>query len=236
MRKGIEISPSLLSALPGEYSRELDRIYAAECDWVHYDVMDGNFVKPITYGAGVLKALRKRDQDHLMFDAHLMVENTEEQVEQFLEAGADMITVHAESTRDIPKTLERICSMNGVRAGLAFKPNTALFTVDFSELRGLLDHLLIMTVEPGYAGQKYIEDSDARIQHARETLEKYEIGATLGVDGGICAETVQRAVRAGAKYLVAGSAVFGDSSPNGRERRITRNIENLRELAESALL
>lgn len=183
---------------------EIRRCEEAGVDWIHFDVMDGRFVEQITYGSPVLKWVRKATK--LPLDVHLMVEDPEGQIDFFADAGADVISVHAESGGDIPACLERIHE-RGVKAALAIKPGTpAERALDFI---GQCDMLLVMTVEPGYGGQSFMADMMPKV----ETLRRYadENGfddLMIQVDGGINAETAEIAKAAGADVLVAGTGLF----------------------------
>lgn len=183
---------------------EIKRCEDAGVDWVHFDVMDGRFVDQITYGAPVMKWVRKVTE--MPLDVHLMVEDPAKQIDFFAEAGADIITIHAESGCDIPRCLERIHE-RGAKASLAIKPKTpperALDHIS------LCDMILVMTVEPGYGGQSFIPPMMSKVKAIREYADKNGFASLdIQVDGGVNAETAPLAKAAGANVLVAGTSLF----------------------------
>ena len=185
-------------------AEEIKRCENAGVDWVHFDVMDGRFVDQITYGAPVLKWVRKLTE--MPLDVHLMVEDPTKQIEFFADAGADSITIHVESECDIPRCLERIHE-RGVKSALAIKPNTpAKRALDFITL---CDMILVMTVEPGYGGQSFIAEMMSKVKEIRGYADKNGLPSLdIQVDGGINAETAPTAKAAGANVLVAGTSLF----------------------------
>ena len=200
----VKIAPSILSC---DFSRLAEEIRAAEAggaDWVHVDVMDGHFVPNITIGP-VITAAARRSTD-LPLDVHLMIEQPERYLEVFAKAGADVLTVHQEVCPDLPRTVERIKAL-GVRAGVAVNPATALESI--RHVASDLDLLLVMSVNPGFGGQAYIEGSTEKIARARRLLDEIGSEAELEVDGGVDAGNAAEVVGAGATVVVAGSAVYG---------------------------
>ena len=183
---------------------EIKRCENAGVDWVHFDVMDGRFVEQITYGAPVLRWVRKLTE--MPLDVHLMVEDPTKQIDFFADAGADIITIHEESECDIPRCLERIHE-RGVKASLAVKPNTpAERALDFIPM---CDMILVMTVEPGYGGQSFISEMMSKVEAIRGYADKNGFPKLdIQVDGGINAETAPTAKAAGANVLVAGTSLF----------------------------
>ena len=183
---------------------EIKRCENAGVDWVHFDVMDGRFVEQITYGAPVLKWVRKLTE--MPLDVHLMVEDPTKQIDFFADAGADIITIHEESECDIPRCLERIHE-RGVKASLAVKPSTpAERALDFIPM---CDMILVMTVEPGYGGQSFISEMMSKVEAIRGYADKNGFPKLdIQVDGGINAETAPTAKAAGANVLVAGTSLF----------------------------
>lgn len=185
-------------------AEEIKRCENAGVDWVHFDVMDGRFVDQITYGAPVLKWVRKLTE--MPLDVHLMVEDPTKQIEFFADAGADSITIHTESLCDVPRCLERIHE-RGVKAALAIKPNTPAERA--LDCISLCDMILVMTVEPGYGGQSFISEMMTKVKEIREYAEKNGFPSLdIQVDGGINAETAPIAKAAGANVLVAGTSLF----------------------------
>ncbi|MBA4397942.1 MAG: ribulose-phosphate 3-epimerase [Syntrophus sp. (in: bacteria)] len=198
------IAPSILSADFSRLGEEIAAVEAAGADWIHIDVMDGHFVPNITIGPGVVKSLRKLTR--LPFDVHLMIRRPEQFLEAFTEAGSDMITVHAEATDHLHRTVCRIREL-GPKAGVSLNPATPLALID--SILADIDLLLIMTVNPGFGGQQFIGTMLPKIRLARERIDQQAPSVILEVDGGVTLANMPSILDAGADALVAGAAVFG---------------------------
>jgi ribulose-phosphate 3-epimerase len=198
------IAPSILSADGSRLSEEIAAVEKAGADWIHIDVMDGNFVPNITMGPAIISALRKKTK--LPFDVHLMIENPDRYIESFSKAGADIITVHVEATNHISRTIDLIKNF-GQRAGVSLNPATPLTQVE--DVIRHIDLLLIMTVNPGFGGQKFIATSLSKIARANNMLEGMPRKPLLEVDGGVNLKNIGDIAHAGADVIVAGAAIFG---------------------------
>jgi ribulose-phosphate 3-epimerase len=214
------IAASLLSADFANFAQAARAAQEAGAEMLHFDVMDGLFVPNITFGAQTVQAVRHHSD--ALFDVHLMIVQPERYIEQFAQAGADIITVHAEACVHLQRTLTQIREC-GVRAGVALNPATPLDMIEY--VLPDIDLLLIMTVNPGFGGQQFIPEMLRKIARARAMLDEAGSDALLEVDGGINGATTPLVVRAGARVLVAGSSVFGH--PEG----LRAGVEELRQAA-----
>jgi ribulose-phosphate 3-epimerase len=213
VKKPVRIAPSILSADFASLGAEISAISDAGADWIHVDVMDGHFVPNITIGPAVVKAVRKTTT--LPFDVHLMISPVDPYIEKFAAAGADIITAHIEAGPHAHRTLQHIKSL-GLKAGISLNPSTPA-----SSLRHILDVvdlILVMTVNPGFGGQNFIQEQLEKIKTIRKMIDKTGRDIDLEVDGGVNEKTARRAVSAGADVLVAGTAVFGDGASKYADR------------------
>lgn len=208
----IKIAPSILSADFGELSKAVEALKSWKADYVHLDVMDGAFVPNITFGAPMCKALRKHSD--LVFDAHLMVENPSKWVQAFKDAGADIVTIHVEADNHAHRTLQLIRSL-GMKAGIALNPGTPPSSVEY--LLESCDMVLVMTVNPGFGGQKFIREAAQKIAVIRKMLDARGLfNVDIEVDGGVNPETAKICRDNGANVLVAGNSVFSAEDPAKR--------------------
>ena len=205
-----QLSPSILAADFACLGKEIKEVEEAGAKWLHLDVMDGKFVPCVSFGMPVITSLRK--VSNLFFDVHLMIEEPERYIKEFKEAGADMLTVHAEACRHLDRVLHEIHNA-GMKAGIALNPGTSLSSIE--EVLGLADMILIMTVNPGFGGQKFIPYTADKIRRLKKMLEDRNLTADIQVDGGIGKDTLETVMDAGANIFVMGSAVFrGDIKEN----------------------
>jgi ribulose-phosphate 3-epimerase len=200
----IEIAPSILSADFARLAQEVEKIETAGADVVHLDIMDGHFVPNLTIGPPVVSSIRKITR--LPLDVHLMIERPERFLDAFIRSGANWISVHIEADVHVERTLQYL-KENGVRAGVAVNPGTSLSSLD--EVLHLADFVLIMTVNPGFGGQKFIPSMIKKIRRLRESIVLNQYKARIEIDGGINPDNLPEALAAGAEIIVAGSAIFG---------------------------
>lgn len=217
---GIQITPSILNADFAALGAEVARIGSA--DWIHVDVMDDHFVPNLTFGPTMVEAIARSTEVPL--DAHLMIADPDRRAADYIDAGCGSVTFHVEAAK-APVRLAREIRKAGARASMALKPATAV--EPYEELLPELDMLLIMTVEPGFGGQRFLELCLPKIRTARQLMDKHGVETWLQVDGGISLETIERCAEAGADVFVAGSAVYSADDPD-------RMVAELRAKAEAA--
>lgn len=212
----VKISPSILSADFSKLGEEIINVDKAGADFIHIDVMDGNFVPNISIGLPVIKSIRNKTEK--VFDVHLMIENPSRYIDEFVDAGADIITIHYEAEKHIDRAIEYIKS-KGVKAGVSLNPGTPTYVL--KDIIEKLDLVLIMSVNPGFGGQKFIPYALNKIKEVKEMSLQVNKDLLIEVDGGVDKNNSKSIIEAGANVLVAGSAIFGDGN-------LKENIEAIR--------
>lgn len=203
----IKLAPSILSADFARLLEDVKKVEEAGCEYLHIDVMDGHFVPNITLGPSLVKSLRK--DVNMVFDAHLMIENPDQYIKDFADAGCDLIVVHQEACIHLHRTIQNIKS-HGIKAGVALNPATPIETI--KHVLSDVDMVLIMTVNPGFGGQSFIEGMIPKIKELKGIIDDQNLNVDIQVDGGIKPENVNKVVEAGANVIVAGSAIFNSNN------------------------
>ena len=203
------IAPSLLSADFSNLKKDIKMVNQSEADWFHLDIMDGHFVPNISFGIPVVKSIKRYTKKIL--DVHLMIKNPEDYIEKFIEAGADMLTIHVEACKENTGNILKEIKEKNIKAGLAINPNTDYNVIE--DYINLIDMVCLMGVFPGFGGQKIIDSTFQRCKGIREIISKNRVKCFLEVDGGVTAENANKLLESGADVLVAGSYVFHSNDP-----------------------
>lgn len=203
----IKLAPSILSADFARLLEDVKKVEKAGCEYLHIDVMDGHFVPNITLGHAIVKSLRK--DVNMVFDTHLMIENPDDYIKDFVDAGSDLIVVHAEACRHLHRTIQNIKSYN-VKVGVALNPATSIESI--KHIIEDVDMVLIMTVNPGFGGQSFIESMLEKIKELKQLIDDKNLNVDIQVDGGIKPDNIHKVVEAGANIIVAGSAIFNSEN------------------------
>lgn len=202
------VSPSLLSANFGQLDKDIEMVNNSEADWFHLDIMDGVFVPNISYGFPIISAIKKKAEKPL--DVHLMIVDPDRYIEEFKKAGADILTVHYEACTHLHRTVQNIKS-HGMKAGVSLNPHTPVSVLE--DIIADIDLVLIMSVNPGFGGQKFIENTYSKVRKLKELIHSKPAKTIIEIDGGVDKSNAQQLINAGAQALVAGSYIFKSENP-----------------------
>lgn len=218
----MKLAPSILSANFASLLEDCKKVERAGCEYLHLDVMDGHFVPNITFGPQIIKSIRK-DID-MVFDAHLMIENPDQYIGALADAGVDIITVHQEACRHLHRTIQNIKSHN-IKAGVVLNPATPVETI--KHVLADLDMVLLMSVNPGFGGQKFIDETVNKIKELKRMIEEKNLNVEIEVDGGVNKDNIAMLVEAGADVLVAGSAIFAKDDIDQAVKDLRSSVEEV---------
>lgn len=214
----IKLAPSILSADFARLLEDVKKVEKAGCEYLHIDVMDGHFVPNITLGPGIVKSLRK--DVNMVFDAHLMIENPDNYIKEFADAGCDIIVVHQEACTHLHRTIQNIKS-HGIKAGVALNPATPIETIKY--VLQDVDMVLLMSVNPGFGGQSYIPGVTEKIKELKALIDEMNLDIDIEVDGGVKPSNIAEVVNAGANVIVAGSAIFNADDIDEAVKSLRKN-------------
>ena len=215
----IKLAPSILSADFARLLEDVKKVEKAGCEYLHIDVMDGHFVPNITLGPGIVKSLRK--DVNMVFDAHLMIENPDNYIKEFADAGCDIIVVHQEACTHLHRTIQNIKS-HGIKAGVALNPATPIETIKY--VLQDVDMVLLMSVNPGFGGQSYIPVVTEKIKELKALIDEMNLDIDIEVDGGVKPSNIAEVVNAGANVIVAGSAIFNAGNIDEAVKSLRENV------------
>ena len=218
----IKLAPSILSADFARLLEDVKKVEKAGCEYLHIDVMDGHFVPNITLGPGIVKSLRK--DVNMVFDAHLMIENPDNYIKEFADAGCDIIVVHQEACTHLHRTIQNIKS-HGIKAGVALNPATPIETIKY--VLQDVDMVLLMSVNPGFGGQSYIPVVTEKIKELKALIDKMNLDIDIEVDGGVKPSNIAEVVNAGANVIVAGSAIFNAGNIDEAVKSLRENASKI---------
>lgn len=214
----IKIAPSILSADFSKLAEDIKKVEEAGCDLLHIDVMDGHFVPNITLGPPIVKSLKGKTS--MLFDVHLMIEDPDKYIKDFVDAGADIITIHSECCTHLHRTIQNIKKM-GIKAAVALNPATSLTAIEY--VLEDLDMVLIMTVNPGFGGQSFISNMIPKIKKVKSIIDEKKLNIDIQVDGGIKPDNIHLVAEAGANVIVAGSAIFNSADIKATVEEMRKN-------------